>query len=84
MHSQKPSEDQATINLVQCPRDILKRYERTKVLEVYFSRIDGRIPEIIPSDYLDLYSIELSAVKDFLLTQHPQDPILWKILKIMG
>lgn len=84
MQLQKPSEDSGAINLGQCPKDILKRYERTKVLEVYFSRIDGRIPEIIPSDYLDLYSLELNSVKDFLLTQHPHDPILWKILKMMG
>lgn len=64
-------------------RETLEKFERSKILEVYFSRLDGRIPSQISGDYEDLYAIELPLIKAFLLGQHPQDTLLQKIFRIM-
>lgn len=64
-------------------REILEKFERSKILEVYFSRIDGRIPEIIPDSYKDLYEVDILSIKNFLLGQHPHDSILSKLFRIM-
>lgn len=65
-------------------RTVLERFERSKILEVYFARMDGRIPEEIPVEYHDLYQLELNDIKGFLLGQHPQDTLLHKIFRIMS
>lgn len=74
-----------TTNFITSPvRQALGKFERSKILEVYFSRLDGRIPEHISGDYEELYEIELSSIKAFLLGQHPQDTLLQKIFRIMN
>lgn len=65
-------------------RNTLGKFERSKILQVYFARLDGRTPEEIPHEFHELYSIELSAIKSFLLNQHPQDALLQKIFRIMS
>lgn len=65
-------------------RTVLERFERSKILEVYFARMDGRIPEEIPAQYHELYQLELNDIKGFLLGQHPQDTLLHKIFRIMS
>jgi hypothetical protein len=67
----------------QMTRITLDKFQRAKILEVYFARLDGRTPETIPSDCQELYEIELSAIKGYLLGQHPQDSLLQKIFKIV-
>ena len=71
-------------NTLNHNRITLGKFERSKILQVYFARLDGRTPEEIPSEYQELYSIELSAIKTFLLNQHPQDALLQKIFKMMS
>ncbi len=71
-------------NTVNNNRITLGKFERSKILQVYFARLDGRTPEEIPSEYQELYSIELQAIKTFLLNQHPQDALLQKIFKMMS
>lgn len=65
-------------------RSTLGKFERSKILEVYFLRIDGRAPEFIAEELRDLYEIELGVIKEFLLGQHPQDAILQRIFKVMS
>lgn len=65
-------------------RTILEKFDRSKILEVYFSRLEGRIPDDIPSSHSELYNIELSTIKGFLLGQHPQDTLLQKVFRIMN
>lgn len=78
------SETEKTLSDGHDVRSILERFARSKILEVYFSRLDGRTPEVIPVEYEDLYKIELSAIKAFLLGKHPQDTILQKVFRIMN
>lgn len=65
-------------------RSVLERFERAKILEVYFARLDGRVPNDVPEEVSDLYEIELSDIKAFLLGQHPQDTLLHKVFRIMN
>lgn len=67
-----------------CVRTVLERFERYKILEVYFARLDGRWPGFIPADQRPLWEIELEDIKAFLLGQHPQDNILSRLLKLMS
>lgn len=83
MNANAMLENDGMIQAVDSDRLILERFERAKILEIYFSRIDGRIPKTIPEDYEELYKIELSSIKNFLLGQHPQDKLLAKIFRIM-
>ena len=84
MNANAVLENDGLIQTTKSDRVILERFERAKILEVYFSRIDGRIPKNIPEAYEDLYSIELTCIKNFLLGQHPQDTLLAKIFRIMN
>lgn len=84
MQPTEMSETEKIVNEGLMVRTVLEKYERSKILEVYFSRLDGRVPENIPGDHYDLYEIELSAIKNFLLGQHPYDSILQKIFRIMN
>jgi len=63
---------------------ILGKFERAKILEVYFARLDGRVPENVKEDYSILYAIDLKTIKGYLLGQHPQDAILHKLFKVMN
>ena len=65
-------------------RATLERFERAKILEIYFLRIDGRKPDIVPATLKPLYDIDLQDIKSFLMGQHPHDPILSKIFRIMN
>lgn len=65
-------------------RLILEKFERAKILEVYFSRLDGRMPQNIPSDYHELFELDLEDIKNFLLGQHPQDSLLQKIFRMIS
>lgn len=65
-------------------RTVLEKFERSKILEIYFLRLDGRSPEEIPAEYSELYQLELNDIKAFLLGQHPQDTLLHKIFRIMS
>lgn len=65
-------------------RVILEKFDRPQILKVYFSRLDGRLPDEIPVELQELYEIELHIIKAYLLGQHPQDTILQKIFRIMS
>jgi len=65
-------------------RATLEKFERAKILEVYFSRVDGRRPDIVPVSLRELYEIDLQDIKSFLLGQHPHDPLLSKVFRIMN
>lgn len=60
---------------------ILMSFDRRTLLDVFFGRTDERIPETIPAALADLYSMDLTAIRDFLLNQRPLDPLLHKLLK---
>lgn len=65
-------------------RATLERFERAKILEVYFLRVDGRNPDIVPASQKELYEIDLQEIKSFLLGQHPHDPLLSKVFRILN
>lgn len=65
-------------------QSILGKFERAKILEVYFGRLDGRTPDIVPEDISLLYAIDLKLIKSYLLGQHPQDAILHKLFNVMS
>lgn len=73
--------DKSDVNFT---RRTLGKFQRSKILEVYFSRLDGRTPEEIPFELEELYQIELSDIKAFLLGQYPQDNLLQRIFKMMN
>lgn len=77
------SENSESLNDMVLIRRTLGKFERSKILEVYFARLDGRIPEEIPVELEDLYDIELPAIRTYLLGQHPQDTLMQKIFKMM-
>lgn len=78
------SESQKEIASAISAKEILEKFERSRILEVYFSRLDGRIPEHISDEYQELYQVELVEIKNFLLGQHPQDSLLQKIFRMMS
>lgn len=80
----KMSESDELMERTNTTRIILEKFERSKILEVYFSRLDGRTPDSIPSDYHELYKVELNDIKSFLLGQHPHDSILQRIFRMMN
>lgn len=84
MFANELPENQKVIMNAHAARGVLEKFERAKILEVYFSRLNGRFPQNIQSDYQELYEVELSEIKNFLLGQHPQDTILQKIFRIMN
>ena len=61
-------------------RVMLEKYEQSKIIEVYFARLDDRLPDIIASAEADLYSMNLEDMKDYLLDQKPANPILQQLL----
>lgn len=78
------SENQTAFFEEKMARATLEKFERAKILEVYFSRVDGRSPDIVPMAYKELYEIDLQTIKRFLMGQHPHDPILSKVFRIMN
>jgi hypothetical protein len=78
------SEKEEALREMKMTREALEKFERSKILEIYFARLDGRVPDEIPFEHEDLYALELEKIKKFLLGQHPQDPILQKIFRIMS
>lgn len=64
-------------------KEILQRHERYRVLELYFCREGGRLPDQIAPERMELLEISQEEMKDFLLGQFPQDPLLHKFLKII-
>lgn len=83
-NSEEVSEKEKSRIELSNSRITLGKFERSKILQVYFARLDGRSPEEIPSEYEELYTIELPLIKSFLLNQHPQDALLQKIFKMMS
>lgn len=82
--SEPVSEKENSGNDVNSCRITLGKFERSKILQVYFARLDGRSPEDAPAEFQELYSIDLAVIKSFLLNQHPQDAILQRIFKMMS
>ena len=64
-------------------KEVLSRHERYRVLELYFCREGGRLPEQIPQERKELLEISQEEMKEFLLGQFPQDPLLHKFLRII-
>lgn len=62
----------------------LSSFDRLKLLEVIFNRMQNSVPEVMSDDEATLYAWPLEELKDYVSTQHPQDPILLKILKMMS
>lgn len=46
---------------------ILEKFERTKVLEVYFLRAQGKSSANIPQEYGVLFEIDLKLIRQYLL-----------------
>jgi hypothetical protein len=69
---------------VKFTRETLDKFQRSKILEVYFTRLEGRFPESIPAEHSSLYDLDLNHIKGYLLGQHPQDPLLQKLFRIMS
>lgn len=65
-------------------RDILNNFENYKILQVYFARFEEKIPEIIPSEFMALYEMELESLKNYLLDQYPIDPLIHRLLSILN
>jgi hypothetical protein len=74
----------STSSAINSSRTILEKFERSKLLEVYFARIDGRRLDEQDSDIQELYELELEDIKAFLLGQHPRDTLLHKFFRIMS
>jgi hypothetical protein len=66
------------------PRTTLEKFERAKILEVYFARLDGRTAQNIPSEFAALYELDLQEIKTFLLGQHPRDNLLHSLFRVMN
>jgi hypothetical protein len=64
-------------------KEILSRHERYRVLEIYFCREGGRLPEIISPERMELLDVSQEEMKEFLLGQFPQDPLLHRFLRII-
>ncbi len=64
-------------------REVLQRHERYRILELYFCREGGSLPENLPPERMELLEISQEEMKEFLLGQFPQDPLLHKFLKII-
>jgi hypothetical protein len=64
-------------------KEILTRHERYRVLEIYFCREGGRLPEHVPPERMELLEISQTEMREFLLGQFPQDPLLHRFLKII-
>lgn len=78
------SEMKAEALRMNMARMTLEKFERAKILEVYFSRVDGRSPDIVPLALKELYELDLHIIKSFLMGQHPHDPLLSKVFRIMS
>ena len=63
-------------------RQILSRQHYARVLQVFFERSEGREAQVIPEGFESLYEMDLKLIKDFLLSQHPEDKILNSIFKL--
>ena len=64
-------------------KTMLERYERAKILEVYFARVDNRVPVSMTLDDLPLYEVDLVQMKSYLLGKYPEQNIFTKLFKIM-
>lgn len=51
------------------PRLVLEKFDRSKILEIYFSRLNDGASKIIPVQYEDLYKVELEDIRGFLQGQ---------------
>ncbi|MFA5583793.1 MAG: hypothetical protein WDA09_06225, partial [Bacteriovoracaceae bacterium] len=60
--------------------EVLFRYERSKILEVYFSRLDGR--ENVNPDLAELYEFSLEDLKLFLAGRFQQDPLIQQLARL--
>jgi hypothetical protein len=60
----------------------LDSFDRAKILEIYFLRIEGRTKDSIPHGHEVLYSMDLNEIKNYLLGQEAKDSILPKVLNI--
>lgn len=63
-------------------KKILDSFERSKILEIYFLRIEGRSPASTLNKYEPLFSIELKEIKNYLLCHESKDSMLSKVLNI--
>ncbi len=61
---------------------MLDSFERSKILEIYFLRIEGRSDASMSKHYGPLFSIELSEMKNYLLHRDSKDSILSKVLHV--
>ena len=59
---------------------IMEKYERSRLLEVYFARLNGRAMNDSLSDDEDLYQIDLTFMKAYLLGQSSQDNNLFRLM----
>jgi hypothetical protein len=70
MFADEVMNNSASLQDAYAVRSILEKYDRSKILEIYFSRMDGRVHENIPLEYSDLYQMSLEDIKHFLSGQH--------------
>jgi hypothetical protein len=84
MIAKQISEHPEQIEVTPSERQILNKFKRSKLLDVYFSRLEGRTCQNISREVEEVYAIKLPVIKAYLLGQHPQDSILQKIFRIMS
>ncbi len=63
-------------------KKMLDSFERSKILEIYFLRIDGRSDSALAKNYGPLFAIEINEIKDYLLHLDSKDSMLQKFLHI--
>ena len=59
---------------------ILEKYDRGKILEIYFSRLNGKTMKEVPHEYADLYEVDLNIVRAYLLGQPTEGTNLFRLM----
>lgn len=61
------------MNNLSCAKNILDGLERSKLIEIYFSRLDGSNIHNLSEEYEDILKLDISVLRTFLINQHPYD-----------
>ena len=72
-----------SVDRIKEVRDVLSRHERYRILELYFNREMGRELDYVPEERRELLGVSQSEIKEYFLSQFPEDPLLHRFLKIV-
>lgn len=73
-----------TSNEALFARSVLVKFDRAKILEAYFARIDAREPNLTLAESLEISSIDTEYIRSFLLNQWSQDSVLQQVVRMMN